>query len=161
MTIRPCKVIGLAAATCTVAFGVALGIAMPSAFAASHREAPFISSLPKVDATDLYMFRSYEAGRQDFVTILADYQPFQDPQAHLLQFVLRISGISDSSSTVRFENLWYFRGLRTLGERSDTPGDGLVQRQLAAQFWRRDGGSATPHAWNTLPTVPLASVRSV
>ena len=51
-----------------------------SAFASSHREAPFIAGNPKVDATDLYMFRSYETGRQDFVTILANYQPFQDPQ---------------------------------------------------------------------------------
>ena len=51
-----------------------------SAFASSHREAPFIAGNPKVDATDLYMFRSYETGRQNFVTILANYQPFQDPQ---------------------------------------------------------------------------------
>ena len=52
----------------------------PTAFASSHREAPFIAGQAQVDATDLYMFRSYEAGRQDFVTILANYQPFQDPQ---------------------------------------------------------------------------------
>ena len=60
------------AALCAVAVG--------SAFASSHREAPFISGQPQVDGTDLYMFRSYETGRQDFVTILANYQPFQDPQ---------------------------------------------------------------------------------
>ncbi len=51
-----------------------------SAGASSHREAPYISSQQKVDGTDLYMFRSYEPGRQDFVTVLADYIPFQDPQ---------------------------------------------------------------------------------
>lgn len=56
-----------------------LGVAA-TAFASSHREAPFIVSQPQVDGTDLYMFRSYEAGRQDFVTVLANYQPFQDPQ---------------------------------------------------------------------------------
>ena len=55
-------------------------VATGSAFASSHREAPFITGQPKVDATDLYMFRSYEAGRSNFVTILANYQPFQDPQ---------------------------------------------------------------------------------
>ena len=55
-------------------------VAVPGAFASSHREAPFITGQPKLDATDLYMFRSYEAGRQNFVTILANYQPFQDPQ---------------------------------------------------------------------------------
>ena len=56
-----------------------LCVAAP-AFASSHREGPFITGLPKVDGTDLYMFRSYETGRQDYVTFLANYQPFQDPQ---------------------------------------------------------------------------------
>ena len=55
-------------------------IAMPVTHASSHREAPYITSSPKLDATDLYMFRSYEAGRENFVTILANYMPFQDPQ---------------------------------------------------------------------------------
>jgi Domain of unknown function (DUF4331) len=59
---------------------IALLCAALPAFSSSHREAPFITGQPKVDGTDLYMFRSYEAGRQDFVTILANYQPFQDPQ---------------------------------------------------------------------------------
>ena len=63
----------------TVAASAAL-ISPSSALAASHREAPFISGQAQVDATDLFMFRSYETGRQDFVTILANYQPFQDPQ---------------------------------------------------------------------------------
>ena len=46
--------------------------------ASSHREAPFITTSPKVDATDFYMFRSYEAGRSDHVTLIANYQPLQD-----------------------------------------------------------------------------------
>lgn len=50
-----------------------------SAVASSHREAPSITKTPKVDATDLYMFNSYEKGREDYVTIIANYQPFQDP----------------------------------------------------------------------------------
>lgn len=57
-----------------------LALASGTALASSHREAPAIAGMPKVDGTDLYMFRSYEAGRQDFVTILANYMPFQDPQ---------------------------------------------------------------------------------
>ena len=57
-----------------------LAVAVGSAFASSHRESPALTARPKVDATDLYMFRSYESGRQDYVTILANYQPFQDPQ---------------------------------------------------------------------------------
>jgi hypothetical protein len=48
------------------------------ATASSHREAPFISGSPKVDGTDFYMFRSYEANREEFVTLIANYQPLQD-----------------------------------------------------------------------------------
>jgi hypothetical protein len=50
-----------------------------AAQASSHREAPFITEHPKVDGTDLYMFRSYEPGREEFVTLVADYLPLQDP----------------------------------------------------------------------------------
>lgn len=57
-----------------------------SAFASSHREAPFITTSPKVDGTDFYMFRSYEGvasggggGRSDYVTLIANYQPLQAP----------------------------------------------------------------------------------
>ncbi len=64
----------LGVALCALAAGV------PAAHASSHREAPFISGQAQLDATDLYMFRSYETGRQNYVTILANYQPFQDPQ---------------------------------------------------------------------------------
>lgn len=49
-------------------------------FASSHREGPFITGMPKVDGTDFYMFRSYESGRQDYVTMVANYIPFEDPQ---------------------------------------------------------------------------------
>ncbi len=62
--------IPLAVATLTAAIG--------TAHASSHREAPFITTVPKVDATDFYMFRSYENGRSDYVTVLANYQPLQD-----------------------------------------------------------------------------------
>ncbi|MES2948116.1 MAG: DUF4331 domain-containing protein [Pseudomonadota bacterium] len=54
--------------------------------ASSHREAPFITTSPKVDGTDFYMFRSYEGintngtgGRSDYVTLIANYQPLQGP----------------------------------------------------------------------------------
>ena len=57
---------------------LALAVAGASAWGSSHREAPFITKNPKVDATDFYLFRSYEPGRQDFVTVIANYQPLQD-----------------------------------------------------------------------------------
>ena len=70
--------LGLLAAAAACAAGMSL--------ASSHREAPFITTSPKVDATDFYMFRSYEGvaadgsgGRSDYVTLIANYQPLQGP----------------------------------------------------------------------------------
>jgi Domain of unknown function (DUF4331) len=47
-------------------------------FASSHREAPFITTVPKADNTDFYMFRSYESGRTDYVTLISNVLPLQD-----------------------------------------------------------------------------------
>jgi hypothetical protein len=60
------------------AIPLAIGVLCGPAAASSHREAPFITTVPKVDATDFYLFRSYETGRSDYVTLLANYQPLQD-----------------------------------------------------------------------------------
>ena len=69
-----------------LARGCLLLVAASGALASSHREAPFITTSPKVDGTDFYMFRSYEGvasngsgGRSDFVTMIANYQPLQGP----------------------------------------------------------------------------------
>jgi hypothetical protein len=62
-------------------------------FASSHREAPNITRLPTLDATDLYMFNSYEAGRTGYVTILANYIPLQDPFAGPNYFALDPAGL--------------------------------------------------------------------
>jgi hypothetical protein len=70
---KPLHAIPLALACAALA-----GAAAP-ALASSHREAPFITTQPKVDGTDLYMFRSYEPGRADYVTLIANYLPLQDP----------------------------------------------------------------------------------
>ena len=66
-----CRALGLGAFTIVLASG--------AAFASSHKEAPFITSLPKADGADFYMFNSYEKGRQGYVTLIADYIPLQDP----------------------------------------------------------------------------------
>ncbi|GAA4017070.1 DUF4331 domain-containing protein [Actimicrobium antarcticum] len=60
-----------------IASALATMFAAP-AVASSHREAPFITRTPKVDGTDFYMFRSYEANRAGFVTMIANYAPLQD-----------------------------------------------------------------------------------
>jgi len=64
-------------ATALVAAALAGPLATP-AHASSHREAPFIAGLPQVDATDFYMFNSYEPGRSGYVVLLANYLPLQD-----------------------------------------------------------------------------------
>src|ERR1700712_4114958 len=60
------------------AIGSLYGLSTAPALASSHREAPSITTTPKVDATDFYMFNSYEAGRTGFVTMIANYVPLQD-----------------------------------------------------------------------------------
>ena len=72
---RTLRLVTLAAAA-VAAIGSA---ALQPAIASSHREAPFIATQPKVDGTDFYMFGSYEPGRGDYVTVIANYQPLQAP----------------------------------------------------------------------------------
>ena len=62
----------------TVLVGTLAGVA-PASWASSHREAPAIAGMPRVDATDFYMFRSYETGREGYVTLIANYLPDQSP----------------------------------------------------------------------------------
>lgn len=64
----------------TLAFAMALALGSASLVgqASSHREAPFITQNPQVDGTDFYLFRSYESGREDTVTLIANYNPLQD-----------------------------------------------------------------------------------
>ncbi|MDB6008862.1 MAG: hypothetical protein JWL65_1112 [Gammaproteobacteria bacterium] len=64
-----------------------------AALASSHREAPFITTRPKVDGTDFYMFNSYETGRAGFVTLIANYQGLQQPQAGPNYFTLDPNGL--------------------------------------------------------------------
>lgn len=52
------------------------GVTRPSQ-ASSHREAPLIVGDPLADNTDIYAFRSTEAGRDGFVTLIANYIPFE------------------------------------------------------------------------------------
>jgi len=65
-------------ASTLLAAGFAAGLAGP-AYASSHREAPGITKTPKIDGTDFYMFRSYEPGRDGFVTFVANYSPGENP----------------------------------------------------------------------------------
>jgi hypothetical protein len=55
-----------------------VGYGSEPAGASSHREAPLISSDPDADGTDFYMFVSPD--RQDTVTFVANYIPFEAPE---------------------------------------------------------------------------------
>ena len=72
--LRQAALVGLTA----VSAAISAAIAVSPAFASSHREAPSIAGSPRVDGTDFYMFNSYESGRGDYVTLIANYQPLQD-----------------------------------------------------------------------------------
>ena len=81
------------------------------AFASSHREAPFITTSPKVDASDFYMFNSYETGRSGFVTLVANYQPLQDgfdgPNYHAMDanalYEIHIDNVGDAKEHLTFQ----------------------------------------------------------
>lgn len=66
-------------AICAAIAGLSLwAVPATTVVASSHREAPLITEMPKVDGTDFYMFRSYESGREDYVTFIANWLPLQD-----------------------------------------------------------------------------------
>jgi len=62
---------------------------MPTrSLASSHREAPLIVADPLADNTDTYAFRSTEPGRSGFVTLIANWIPFEEPSGgpHFYKF---------------------------------------------------------------------------
>lgn len=59
----------------------ATGLAPQRSRAASHREAPLIAQDPTADITDFFMFRSYEAGRDDKVILIMDVIPGEEPSS--------------------------------------------------------------------------------
>lgn len=63
----------------TTALGVVAMCIASTAIASSHREAPGITKMPKVDNTDVYAFQSYEPGRAGFTTLIANFQPGENP----------------------------------------------------------------------------------
>ena len=125
--------------------------------ASSHREAPFITRNPKVDGTDFYMFNSYEQGRGNFVTLIANYQPLQDayggpnyftmdPEA-LYEIHVDNTGdaVEDISFQFRFNNALANNGAGVaipVGVQADGGGGTMVAVPLTnvAQFTNNDGG---------------------
>ena len=95
-----------------------------NAFASSHREAPLISMDPFADNTDVYAFRSTEAGREGFVTLISNFIPFQLPSGgpHFYRFddtvlyEIKIDNTGDGVEdvTYQFQFTTQFRNPRTI-----------------------------------------------
>ena len=64
-----------AALSLTIAASLFCGLLVQPAQASSHREAPLIATDPTADNTDVYAFRSTEAGREGFITLIANFIP--------------------------------------------------------------------------------------
>jgi hypothetical protein len=105
------------------------GVAVLSAQASSHREAPAITTSPKVDGTDFYMFRSYERDRADYVTLIANYQPLQDAYGGPNYFALdpnalyeiHVDNNGDGREDLTFQ--FRFRNILAYGDGIDLPVD--------------------------------------
>jgi Domain of unknown function (DUF4331) len=93
----------------------------------SHREAPGITKTPKLDGTDFYMFRSYEAGRSDYVTLLANYVPLQDVYGGPNFFALDSKGLYeihiDNNGDGREDITFQFRFTNTVKNLTVPVGD--------------------------------------
>ncbi len=61
------------------ALAMCLSLSGLPTFASSHGEAPLISMDRFADNTDTYAFRSVEAGRDGFVTLIGNWIPLQEP----------------------------------------------------------------------------------
>ena len=56
-----------------------VGEPSPNSEASSHRDAPLITEDPTADNTDVYAFVSTEPGRQDYVTLISNFIPLEEP----------------------------------------------------------------------------------
>jgi Domain of unknown function (DUF4331) len=120
--------------------GVLAASVAGGALASSHREAPFITTRPKVDGTDFYMFNSYEAGRTGYVTLIANYQPLQDPQGGPNYFLLDDNGLYEISL--------------------DTTGSGVANMTFQFRFTTVTQGLTVPVGTKTIP-IPLINAGPV
>jgi hypothetical protein len=117
--------------------GTAAAAIACSALASSHREAPFITTHPKVDGTDFYLFNSYEPGRSGYVTLIANYQPFEDPQGGPNYYTMD----PDALYEVHIDN----------------DGDGIEDLTFQFRFHVTDAGLAVTAGGKKVP-VPLSNI---
>src|SRR4030095_16181048 len=104
----------LLTAVTLVVLGGSMLIRMPDyqpAQASSHREAPLSKLDPSGDNTDVYAFRSTETGRSGFVTLIANFIPFEEPSGgpHFYRFddnalyYIKVDNTGDGNEDVTFQ----------------------------------------------------------
>lgn len=131
------------AARASTALTLVLSLTAP-ALASSHREGRTITELPKLDNTDVYAFRSYEPGRADFVTIIANFQPLQAPYGGPNYFTMDPDGLYqihiDNGGDARENLTFQFKFSNSLRNgRGITVNVGGVRQPIAL----RQGGQIT------------------
>ena len=136
-------------------------IAGNPALASSHREAPFITTQPKVDGTDFYMFRSYEPGRDGFVTLIANYLPLQDAYGGPNYFSLDRKALYeihiDNDGDAREDISFQFSFKNTLKDTALNVGG----KQVSIPLIQSGGiGSVNPDTLNLRETYSVDVVRS-
>jgi len=146
-----------------IALLAALSVAPPAA-ASSHREAPFVTKHPKIDATDFYLFRSYEDGRADFVTVVANYLPLQDPYGGPNYFALDPDALYeiliDNDGDAREDLTFQFRFQSTLSDIALDVGPGSATKRVSVPVV--NVGPISPgmtEALNVVETYSVALVR--
>src|SRR3712207_120256 len=95
---------------------VLLGLTIVGGRASSHREAPLISQDPVADNTDVYAFRSPD--RQDTVTLIANFIPFEAPYGGPnffrfgddVRYLINIDNDGDARADIVYE--WRFESHR-------------------------------------------------
>jgi hypothetical protein len=133
-------------AAAALAMTLAPGAVDPVA-ASSHREAPAIAEMPKVDGTDFYMFRSYEPGREGFVTLIANYIPLQDAYGGPNFFELD----PDARYRINIEN------------DGEDGADVVFEFRFHARFQNQAipvGGESVPHPLRTIAPIPFSSASN-
>ncbi|RYF35540.1 MAG: DUF4331 domain-containing protein [Comamonadaceae bacterium] len=125
------KISGFSVRTCVVTL---CAIAAGGALASSHREAPSIAGSPKLDATDFYMFRSYDPSRTAYTTLIADYQPGQLPGGGPNYYSMDPNGLYeihiDNNADGKEDLTFQFRFTNTLRDIALPVGDKTVSIPL-------------------------------
>jgi len=140
--------------------GASLVAAMASTasvgWSSSHREAPGTAGKPRIDSTDFYMFRSYEPGRQKYVTLIANYLPLQHPYGGPNYFVLDNDAVYeihvDNNGDAVEDMTFQFDFDTRLANR----GKGITLKRAARASSRRSTTSA-PRPCPTTPATPSAT----